>query len=94
MAYDGRKNLGRAAVDFPLTLESLEWKIDSLCSQVAFLVKDNVEKAQLIERLTVANERLTDTLIRLFGLEGIQGQSQRNSQTSKASVYGGRDYVS
>lgn len=94
MAYDGRKNLGRAAVDFPLTLESLEWKIDSLCSQVAFLVKDNVEKTQLIERLTAANERLTDTLIKLFGLEGIQGQSQRNSQTSKASVYGGRDYVS
>ena len=30
LAYDGRKNLGRAAVDFPLTLESLEWKVDSL----------------------------------------------------------------
>jgi hypothetical protein len=94
VAYDGRKNLGRAAVDFPLTLESLEWKVGSLCSQVAFLVKDNVEKTQLIERLTVANERLTDILIKLFGLEGVQGQSQSNSQPSKASVYGGRDYVS
>jgi hypothetical protein len=94
VAYDGRKNLGRAAVDFPLTLESLEFKVDSLRSQVAFLVKDNVEKTQLIERLTVANERLTDILIKLFGLEGVQGQSQSNSQPSKASVYGGRDYVS
>jgi len=77
-----------------LTLESLEWKIDSLCSQVAFLVKDNVEKTQLIERLTAANERLTDTLIKLFGLEGVQGSSQSSNQPSKAPVYGGRDYVS
>ena len=90
VAYDGRKNLGKAAVDFPLTLESLEWKIDSLRSQIAFLVKDSVEKAQLIERLTVANERLTDTLIKLFGLEG---PSQSNNQPSRTSTHGGRDYV-
>ena len=57
------------------------------------MVKDNVEKTQLIERLTDANERLTDTLIKLFGLEGIQGQRQSNSQASKASVCGGKDYV-
>jgi hypothetical protein len=94
VAYDSRKNLSRAAVDFPLTLESLEWKVDSLRSQVAFLVKDSVEKSQLIERLTVANERLVDALSRLFGLEGIQGQSQSNNQASKASGFGGRDYVS
>ena len=94
MAYDERKNLSRAAVDFPLTLESLEWKVESLRSQVTLLVKDNVEKTELIGRLTVANERLTDTLIKLFGLEGIQGQSQSNSQASKAFVSGDRDYVS
>jgi hypothetical protein len=77
-----------------LVLESLEWKLDSLRSQVTLLVKDNVEKTQLIERLTIANERLTDTLIKLFGLEGIQSNSQSNSQASKAFVSRGRDYVS
>ena len=93
MAYDGRKNLSRAAVDFPLTLESLEWKVDSLRLQVAFLAKDNVEKTQLIERLTVANEQLVNTLSRLFGLEGINGQSHSGNKASKASLHGGRDYV-
>jgi hypothetical protein len=92
VAYDGRKNLGRAAVDFPLTLESLEWKIDSLCSQVAFLVKESVEKTQMIERLTVANEHLADTLSKLFGLTG--NQIQDEGQASKASLIGGSAYVS
>ena len=60
VAYDGRKNLSRAAVDFPFTLESLDWMVDSLRSEVDLLVKGNVEKTETIERLTVANERLTD----------------------------------
>ncbi len=92
VAYDNQKNLGRAAVDFPLTLESLECKIDSLCFQVAVLVKDNVEKTQLIERLATANERLADALSRLFGLESDQALS--DSQVRKVSATGGRDYVS
>jgi hypothetical protein len=92
VAYDDRKNLGRAAVDFPLTLESLEWKIDSLCSHVAVLAKDNVQKTQLVERLVVANERLADTLIKLFGLE--PAKSQGENESPKVSVEGGRGYVS
>ena len=60
---------------------------------MSVLVKDSVEKTQLIERLTVANERLTDTLIKLFGLEGTESL-QRSSQASKASVSGDKDYVS
>ena len=69
-----------------MTLESLEWKVDSLRSQIAFLVKDSVEKAQLIERLAVVNERFVDTLGRLFGLEGVQGLSQSSNQQSKTSL--------
>jgi hypothetical protein len=74
VTYVDRKNLGRAAVDFPLTLENLEWKIDTLCSQVAILTKDSVEKTQIIERLVVANQRLADTLNKLFGFESYQAQ--------------------
>jgi hypothetical protein len=93
VAYDSRKNLGRAAVDFPLTLESLEWKIDSLCFQVAILVKDNVEKTRLIDRLVDANERLADTLSKLFGLEGAKAQG--DCKASSVSADGdGRGYVS
>jgi hypothetical protein len=49
------KQLVAAAVEFPLTLQSLERKVDALCSQVAFLVKQN--------------ERLVETLSKLFDLE-------------------------
>jgi hypothetical protein len=92
VAYDAGKNLGRAAVDFPLTLESLELKIDSLCSHVAVLAKDNVQKTQLIERLVTANERLADTLGKLFGLDAAKPQGENESP--KISVDGGRGYVS
>ena len=91
VAYDGRKNLGRAAVDFPLTLENLEWKIDSVCSQVSVLVKDNIEKTRLIERLVAANERLADTLGKLFGLEGAKAQG--DCKAPSVSADGGRGYV-
>ena len=92
VAYDAGKNLGRAAVDFPLTLESLEWKIDSLCSHVAFLVKDNAEKTQLIERLVAANERLADTMGKLFGLDAAKPKGENESP--KVSANGGKGYVS
>jgi hypothetical protein len=61
--------------------------------QITLLLKDNLEKSQLIERLTVANEELVDTLSRLFGLEGIHGVSQIDNKTSNAS-FEIRDYVS
>jgi len=86
------KNLGRAAVDFPLTLESLELKIDSICSHVAVLAKDNVQKTQLIERLVAANERLADTLSKLFELE--PAKPQGDNEPPKVSAEGGRGYVS
>jgi hypothetical protein len=92
VGYDYRKNLGRAAVDFPLTLESLELKIDSLCSQISSLLKDNVQKTQLIERLVTANERLADTLSKLFGLDG--AKLQGDSEVPNVCAIGGRDYVS
>ena len=92
VAYDSGKNLGRAAVDFPLTLESLEWKIDSLCSHVAVLAKDNVQKTQLIERLVTANERLADTLSKLFGLE--PAKPNGDNEPLKVSAEGEISYVS
>ena len=92
VAYDAGKNLGRAAIDFPLTLESLAFKIDSICSHVAILVKDNDENKQLIGRLVAANERLAETLSRLLGLEN--GQDQSDGQVPKVTGTGERDYVS
>ena len=91
VAYDAGKNLGRAAVDFPLTLESLEVKVDLLCSQVAFLVGENARKSAVVERLTAANERLVDVLSKIFGLEDAAADS---GEAAKRPVSGEASYVS
>ncbi len=91
VAYDVGKNLGRAAVDFPLTLESLEAKLDLLASQVAFLIKDNEEKTRMIERLAVANERLLELLFKAFGSSGAE---TRGGEAAKESMEAKADYIS
>ena len=66
--------------------------MDSICSHVTILVKDNVQKTQFIERLVNANERLADTLGKLFGLDAAKPQGENESP--KVSADGGRGYVS
>ncbi len=55
VAHDSNKRLAISAVEFPIVLANLEAKLDSLYGQ--------------FERLTAANERLTDMLGRVANLE-------------------------
>jgi hypothetical protein len=56
VAYDSGKRLAVSAVEFPVVLANLEAKLDALYGQ--------------FERLTVANERLTDIMLgRITDLE-------------------------
>jgi hypothetical protein len=56
VAHDSNKRLAVSAVEFPMILANLEAKLDALYSQ--------------FERLTAANERLTDMMLgRITDLE-------------------------
>jgi hypothetical protein len=54
VVYDSSKRLARSAVEFPLVLENMEAKLDALHLYV--------------ERLTVANERLTEAFDKIASL--------------------------
>ena len=62
VAYDGMKRLATSAVGFPLILENLEAKIDGLYVH--------------LERLSLANERLTDAFGKIANLEAPEPRSR------------------
>lgn len=74
-----RQDGGRLAI--------LEQKIDVFQSKVEALQKDNVEKSSKIERLTVANERLTDAVSKFMDmLQSAIGQPKASEVKDSVKV--------